>query len=259
MQETSDPKQGEISHQSNARISEIANIGVAFGRLFHGTSQQQQQPRERSPSMQAHKQATSSPRARTVSSPQKQAEPSSTARTVSSPQKQAEPSSTARTVSSPQKQAEPSSTARTVCSPSNHSEPSSIALQICSSDAFHIQKLHSNDSLSRTQDLRRLSFSSLDTRRSQSEECKEALELLNGALTTQVGMLGNEHLDVDATLQNIGTVLCPSRTSPRPFSAEAALAVEDDEIRHRTADPAQYPSENCMAGLWDSARLVKVW
>ncbi len=243
MQETSDPKQGEISHQSNARISEIANIGVAFGRLFHGTSQQQQQPRERSPSMQAHKQATSSPRARTVSSPQKQAEPSSTARTVSSPQKQAEPSSTARTV----------------CSPSNHSEPSSIALQICSSDAFHIQKLHSNDSLSRTQDLRRLSFSSLDTRRSQSEECKEALELLNGALTTQVGMLGNEHLDVDATLQNIGTVLCPSRTSPRPFSAEAALAVEDDEIRHRTADPAQYPSENCMAGLWDSARLVKVW
>jgi hypothetical protein len=228
MQETSDPTQGEISHQSNARISEIANIGVAFGRLFHGTSQQQQQPRERSPSMQAHKQATPSPRARTVSSPQKQAEPSSTARTVSSS--------------------------------SNHSEPSSIpiTLQNCSSDAFHIRKLHSNDSLSRTQDLRRPSFSSLDTRHSQSEECKEALELLNGALTTQVGMLGNEHLDVDSTLENIGTVICPSRTSPRAFSAGAALAVEDDETRHRSADPAQNPSENCMAGLWDSARLVKV-
>lgn len=226
MQETSDPTQGEISHQSNARISEIANIGVAFGRLFHGTSQQQQQPRERSPSMQAHKQATPSPRARTVSSPQKQAEPSSTARTVSSSSK--------------------------------HSEPSSITLQNCSSDAFHIRKLHSNDSLSRTQDLRRPSFSSLDTRHSQSEECKEALELLNGALTTQVGMLGNEHLDVDSTLENIGTVICPSRTSPRPFSAGAALAVEDDETRHRSADPAQNPSENCMAGLWDSARLVKV-
>jgi tetratricopeptide (TPR) repeat protein len=59
----------------------------------------------------------------------------------------------------------------------------------------------------------------------QNEEYKEALELYNEVLTMQVEMLGNDHLDVAATLQNIGTVLKHSDLNQSWERFETSLAI----------------------------------
>jgi len=91
----------------------------------------------------------------------------------------------------------------------------------------------------------------------QREQYSEALDLYSEVLNTQTQLLGNDHLDVAATLQNIGTVLKHTdlNASWERFESSLAIIVGIYGHNHRTvADTlnsmggVRYAQEN-----WDGA------